>query len=490
MRPARAGVMIAATCLLVAACTPSETDQTVPSTTMPTPTSVSATAGGPIPVVVDYSPTVSDVGGLLYLLSHPGVEVIAISLPVTGEAGCELGMEVTLGILAMMGRQEIPVACGSDAPAGANQWPEEFLAGHENLSFGLATGLASSFPGTASQLIAETVAGSDRPVTVWAVAPLTNLAQALSDNPEIVSGIEEVVIMGGAVDVPGNTFDGAAEWNLFIDPMSAAAVVASGVPITLVPLDATNQVPVPIWYQAGLAGASQSDQIIYLGQMVRIFPSVTSGFYYFWDELAAAVVAGEVEITSEAATISVVSGGGEQGRTVRDSDGSAVAVATGVVDPEAFYLEFISRLAGSPYQRPVANAAEVAYFDSLRDSVAYLQSVVSEVLSDPDFDSDKAYNPPLVAAGFDRIFGAFQASLVEAEAVEPPDDLAQEHAAYLAELQGVVAARSSIVEGLGNATTWEEAFSVFDQLPGNGACLALVEKAGIVGVDLELVCRE
>ena len=59
-----------------------------------------------------------------------------------------------------------------------------------------------------------------------------------------------MVVMGGAVSVPGNVhLDGApeplaAEWNLYVDPSAAAAVVSSGAPMTLVGLDATNQVPV------------------------------------------------------------------------------------------------------------------------------------------------------------------------------------------------------------------------------------------------------
>lgn len=63
--------------------TTSEAPPGVDTTTTTAPIDTS----GPIPVIVDYSPTVSDIGGLMYLLAHPDVDVIAISLPVTGEAG-------------------------------------------------------------------------------------------------------------------------------------------------------------------------------------------------------------------------------------------------------------------------------------------------------------------------------------------------------------------------------------------------------------------
>jgi inosine-uridine nucleoside N-ribohydrolase len=102
-----------------------------------TSTAAAVDSSGPTLVIVDYSPTVSDVGGLMYLLAHPDVEVIAISLPVTGEAGCDLGLEVTLGILSMFGQEGIPVACDPETPGHARPWPPEFLEGNQNLSSGL-----------------------------------------------------------------------------------------------------------------------------------------------------------------------------------------------------------------------------------------------------------------------------------------------------------------------------------------------------------------
>lgn len=53
--------------------------------------------------------------------------------------------------------------------------------------------------------------------------------------------------MGGTLRHPGNVFnesnsDGSAEWNVFADPQAAGVVWASKVPVTLIPLDATNKV--------------------------------------------------------------------------------------------------------------------------------------------------------------------------------------------------------------------------------------------------------
>ena len=60
-----------------------------------------------------------------------------------------------------------------------------------------------------------------------------------------------VYMVGGAVDVPGNVGishagidNSVADWNIYVDPRAAAIVLQSGVSVTLVPLDATNHVPV------------------------------------------------------------------------------------------------------------------------------------------------------------------------------------------------------------------------------------------------------
>lgn len=333
--------------LLAAACSDNTATTTTTGPAATTTTTTASPATGPTPVVVDYSPTVSDVGGLVYLLAHPDVEVIAVSLPVTGEAGCDLGVEVTLGILSMMGQEHVPVACDPDSPPDAEPWPDAFLDGQSNLNLGLPEHQLEAGDSTGTELIIDAVSSSDRPVTIWAVAPMTNVARALSGAPGIADNISEIVIMGGAVDVAGNVFDSPAEWNLFIDAAGSAAVISSGVPITLVALDATNDVPVPDWFPAALDQAEQSEEIAYLSALVDSFGTATSGFYYMWDELAAVVVAGSVEITTEDVSVSVVVGGPNSGQTARDDAGSRVTLVTSVVSPDDFYVDFISVLAGA-----------------------------------------------------------------------------------------------------------------------------------------------
>jgi purine nucleosidase/pyrimidine-specific ribonucleoside hydrolase len=73
-----------------------------------------------------------------------------------------------------------------------------------------------------------------------ALGPLTNLALALDRDASAMRAIGRVVVMGGAVDVPGNITPDA-EFNVHVDPDAARRVLEAGLAIELVPLDATRQ---------------------------------------------------------------------------------------------------------------------------------------------------------------------------------------------------------------------------------------------------------
>jgi len=82
--------------------------------------------------------------------------------------------------------------------------------------------------------------GSD--LTIVAIGPLTNIATALQRDRSTMQKVGRIVIMGGAVKVPGN-ISAAAEFNLFVDPDAAQIVMESGIPLTLVGLDVAIKAP-------------------------------------------------------------------------------------------------------------------------------------------------------------------------------------------------------------------------------------------------------
>lgn len=82
-------------------------------------------------------------------------------------------------------------------------------------------------------------------LTIVTLGPLTNIATALQRDRTTLQKVGRIVIMGGAVKVSGN-ISPAAEFNFFVDPDAAQVVMESGIPLTVVGLDVTMKVPLPL----------------------------------------------------------------------------------------------------------------------------------------------------------------------------------------------------------------------------------------------------
>jgi hypothetical protein len=191
-------------------------------------------------------------------------------------------------------------------------------------------------------------------VKVVTLGPLTNLAEALQNDPKLIDNIQTIVIMGGAVDVPGNITgvplsapNRAAEFNIFLDPHAANIVLKSGAPITLVPLDATNHAPIPPYFYKVLKDNHATPAATAVFNLFKANPHMyQSGTYYWWDPVAAVAATDDGVATYETKKLSVVeTEGAEVGRTTVANDGAEVRVAM-TVDVERFEQVFLSILNG------------------------------------------------------------------------------------------------------------------------------------------------
>jgi inosine-uridine nucleoside N-ribohydrolase len=292
---------------------------------------------------------------ILYLLMRPDVNILAITVTGAGEAHCAPGTRNALDLAALAGRPEIPVACGRETPlAGQHTFPDEWRARVDNL-LGLTlpenAGPAAAEP--AADMISRVIKAAPQPVHLLALGPLTNVGEALRVDPGLVENLANITIMGGAVQVPGNVGPSSqienevAEWNIYVDPLAAALVFKSGAPITLVPLDATNHVPLSIEFYNRL----EDDRTISVAEFVfQVLAAqeenVRSGWYYFWDPLAAAVVLDEDLVSIQELSLEVIeSEGPESGWTKESAGGASVGVAQ-TADRERFETLFLDVING------------------------------------------------------------------------------------------------------------------------------------------------
>ena len=252
-----------------------------------------------VPLLIDTDVAPDDLVAIAFLLASPGVEIKAITVSGTGEAHCVGGVDVVLRLLERLDAPPIDVACGRETPmAGDRAFPDEWRAGVDGGSgLELPTTSRQPFAGDATQLLVETSDAVDG-LRVLTLGPLTNLADALGDHPALAQRLETVYAMGGALFVPGNVSFGGppdnevAEWNIYVDPTAAQAVIDSGLKVRLVSLDGTNQVPVTEEFAARVRQEATGPGALVLAELFSGHPFMTDGSYFLWDPLAAALAAG------------------------------------------------------------------------------------------------------------------------------------------------------------------------------------------------------
>jgi pyrimidine-specific ribonucleoside hydrolase len=309
------------------------------------------TASGSIPVIVDTDMAMDDIAALLYLLRHPAIDLKAITVNGVAFAHCDAGVRNSLGLLEMAGAPEIPVSCGQEQPfPGGRPAPDDWRKSADNL-YGarvMTRGRAAD-DRTAGDLLADTIRAAPGEIVIVAIGPLTNLAAAFQADPSLVGQIREIVIMGGALDAPGNVADGdnaneVAEWNFFADPVAADIVLASGAPITLVPLDATNDVPFSPGFYQRLWANHLTRPAVFIYNLLYLNPWWLDGGMYWWDTLAAAAATDPALVTVEAMALDVVTDEGpEMGRAIESAGGSPVRVAV-AADRQRFEALFLAVL--------------------------------------------------------------------------------------------------------------------------------------------------
>ena len=193
------------------------------------------------PMIIDTDPGVDDAMAILYALSDPAVELVGLTT-VFGNVPGATATRNTLALMELAGA-DIPVAGGAAKPlVQPPHPPANFVHGVEG--FGdvrLPSPTRNPDPRPAHRFIAEEVTKRPGEITLVPVGPLTNLALALKEVPEIVDQVAKVIVMGGAVRHKGNASP-TAEANIWQDPHAADAVFSAGWPVTLIGLDVTEQV--------------------------------------------------------------------------------------------------------------------------------------------------------------------------------------------------------------------------------------------------------
>jgi len=300
-----------------------------------------------IPVIIDHDGSADDFLSLVLLLSMEQYDVKAITIT-PADCYIENALETTLKILKKAGRNDIPV--GISYCRGENSFPADWRAKPKILNalpdlinVEVTSTLANHK--NAVDLIIETLIASDDKAKILMTGPCTNLTDALTKRPSIKEKINEVVWMGGAFRVRGNVVtynhDNSAEWNVFWDPKAAAKMLDFNLPLTFIPLDVTNHVPVTLDFLKELA---KFNDILWARLACQFWATTLDTVpsyeytYFMWDVLATSYLgipdAFEVQENMECV---IESSGPSAGRTSIEKGTGKYAHIAIDVDKAKFY---------------------------------------------------------------------------------------------------------------------------------------------------------
>jgi inosine-uridine nucleoside N-ribohydrolase len=184
-------------------------------------------------ILIDCDPGHDDAIALLLALASPEVEVVGVTT-VAGNQTLEKTTANAIRVLDFVGRDDVPVAAGANAPLLRDPFVAAYVHGETGLDGpDLPPPQREPIEQHAVDFLAEHIAGA----TLVAVGPLTNVALLFARYPE--ARPEHLVIMGGSIAL-GNVTP-AAEFNIWADPEAAARVFAEGLELTMIGLDVTHQ---------------------------------------------------------------------------------------------------------------------------------------------------------------------------------------------------------------------------------------------------------
>lgn len=194
-------------------------------------------------LLIDTDPGHDDAMAIMLMVQSGLFEIKALTT-VAGNSTIQNVTRNAAFILELLRRGDLPVYSGADKPL-KRSLVTAVVHGESGLSGIDTSGVTFKLTNDASDSIIKLVDKYPGEITILALGPLTNIAQAFLQDPKLPNCIREIVIMGGAVDVPGNK-NRVAEFNMFVDPEAADIVFRSPVKKTLIPLDVCNKTGIDI----------------------------------------------------------------------------------------------------------------------------------------------------------------------------------------------------------------------------------------------------
>lgn len=190
-------------------------------------------------ILIDCDPGHDDIIAIMTALAHPETFTILGLTTVAGNQTVEKVTDNLLKVLDHLG-VSLPVAMGSAAPLCRAPEPQPEAHGVSGMDGPiLPPAVSRPIALDAVSFLYKTIMAEAEPVTIVALAPMTNLARLITEHPEAAARIAAIHLMGGSL-YSGNIL-ARAEFNIYHDPEAAKLIFHSGIPIVMSGLEVCNQ---------------------------------------------------------------------------------------------------------------------------------------------------------------------------------------------------------------------------------------------------------
>ena len=207
-----------------------------------------------IQFIIDTDPGVDDAIAILMAMASSEIEILGLTT-VGGNVPLARATRNALSLLQAASRSDIPVAKGASRPLRGKFAYAPHFHGPGGLSQRLPDPANGPVEDGAVKFLYDQLTGERGEAVLVALGPLTNLAVLLRERPIALEQAKQIVVMGGAVNTPGNVTP-EAEFNFYCDPVAADIVLSSRLPITMVDLAACRQVKINREQALGLKSAT------------------------------------------------------------------------------------------------------------------------------------------------------------------------------------------------------------------------------------------
>lgn len=306
-------------------------------------------------LILDLDTGIDDALAIAYALGSPEIELVGIT-STYGNVLMEDSVRNSLAVLDLLGATDVPVLPGLPHATAAEGFAvmdvSAFIHGRNGVGeVDVAPSPRSAGKADAVDFLIEASRRHGDDLVYVPTGPLTNLAAALERDPGLVGRLH-VVLMGGALTVPGNV-NPCTEANINQDPEAADAVFRSGIDATMIGLDVTLQTLLTRehtrrWRDLGTrAGTFFADMTDYY---IRAYETTAPGLggCGLHDPLAVGAAVDPTLVTTFPVNLKVDTDGPTRGRTIGDIDrlGDAHKTSRAAlgVDVDRFLEEFMGRI--------------------------------------------------------------------------------------------------------------------------------------------------